>query len=58
MCVVCAKGIEAVTNSGYTNACLTINGPQKMLPCHFRYFHCSNLKMTFDENCKKKATTF
>ena len=32
--------------------------PIKMLLHHFRYFHCSNFKMTFDENFMKKAAIF
>ena len=58
MSVICAKGNEAVTNSGYTNVYLTINGPLKMLPRHFRHFHCSNFKMTFDKNFFKKSYHF
>ena len=37
---------------------LTINSPLKMLPCHFRYFHCSNFKMTFDKFFLKSSCHF
>ena len=55
MCVICAKGKEAVANSGYTNFCFMINDPLKMLPFHFRYFQCSNFKITFDKNIYEKS---
>ena len=29
-----------------------------MLPCHCRYFHCSNFEMTFDKNVVKKDNIF
>ena len=37
---------------------LTINDPLKILPCHFRYFHCSNFKMIFDQKFMKKSYHF
>ena len=52
------KANEAVTNSGYTNICFTINGPLKMLPLHFRYCHFFKCKMTFDKNFMKKLPCF
>ena len=56
--MICAKGDEAVTNSGYRNVYFTINGPLKMLPRHFWYFHCSNFKMTFDQKKIEKKQPF
>ena len=38
--------------------CITINGPLKMLLRHFGYFHCSSVKMTFNENIMKKNCHF
>ena len=35
-----------------------INGPLKMLPRHFRHFHCSNFKMTCDKNFIEKLPFF
>ena len=58
MSVICAKGNEAVTNSVYTKVCPTINNPLKMLPRHFRYFHRSDFKMTFDKNFMKEKLPF
>ena len=37
---------------------LTFNTSLKMLFCHFRHFHCSNFKMTFDKNYFKKSYHF
>ena len=58
MSVICAKGNKAVTYSGHTNVYFTINGPLKMLPRHFRYFHCSNFKMTFDKTISSMSQNF
>ena len=58
MCVICAKDKEVVANSGYTNICFTINGFLKIVPSHFRHFHCFNFKMTFDKHFMKKLPFF
>ena len=58
MSVIYAKGNEAVTNSGQTDVCLAIDGSLKILPRHFRHFHCSNFRMTFDKNFVKKSYHF
>ena len=57
VCNMHQAGNESKTNSGYTNVCFTINGQLKMLPCHFRYFHCSNFKMTFEKHFMKMFLT-
>ena len=38
----------------YTNICFTINGPLKLLLCHFRCFYYSNVNMTFVKNSISK----
>ena len=58
MSVICAKGYEELANSGYPNICFTINSLLKILPRHFRYFHCYNFKMTFDKDFLKKSRHF
>ena len=58
MCIIYAKCSEAVANSGYANVCSTINNPLKMLPRHFRYFHCSNFQITFDKKSFVKKLPF
>ena len=49
------KGNKTLAYSGYAKICFTINGPLKMLPCHFRYFHCSNFIMTFEKRLLKNC---
>ena len=52
--IICARSNEGVANAGCTNVCFMINGWLRTLPRHFRYFHCSNCKMTFDKILMKK----
>ena len=57
MSVIYAKCNKTVVSSGYADVCYMINGPLKMVPRHFCYFHCSNdnFNMTFDrKNFVKK----
>ena len=54
MSVECTIVNKAVANSGCMNVCCTLNFPLKMLPPHFRYFHCFIFKMNFDKNLMKK----
>ena len=58
ICIIRPRGNKARAKSGYTIICFTINGPLKMLPRNFWYFHCSDFKMTLHENLMKKATIF
>ena len=53
MCVISANDNKTVAEWGYTNVSFTINSPLKILLCYFRYFHCSNINMTFVKNFMK-----
>ena len=51
----CAKSNKAEWEIRVTQKlCFTINSSLKILPCHFRYFHCSSFKMTFEKNLSKR----
>ena len=47
---MCKKAVE---NSSYTNVWITVNGSWKVLFFTFRYFHFSNINMSFVENLIK-----
>ena len=58
MPVISAKVHKAVTNPGCTKVCFMLNGLLKIQTSHFRYFHCSNFKITFEGSFIEKSCHF
>ena len=58
ICVIYAKGNEALVNSDYARVCFTISNLLRMLPRCFLCFHCSNFKIFFDRKIFEKKLLF